>query len=349
MICGKCGGPIQVTTSFCTFCGNPVPAEQRALLPQTTSVSIPPPSPTWNTLKHAGAIAYLAFVFVFFTVHWEGREENWAGAVGFEIGTALIPAVIVLLYYKKRKRPVSSARVISVLASWIILANLISIHGSRPTLTVDDIPVIAKEAAGLVPISNADDPGRTVLRDYFKELIALNKDYLARVHAINFDALYTPQSYLDPKETKAVISQLDLAGEIDQAQEDALGRIVERCKARIGALDWSEDYKKNFLTGFDDKYQQALITRRPVVASAKEWRGSVRDLYMFVLNNQQYFHRYGGNVRIARSDVLKEFNQKIEHINDLTQKHQAAKKLFKEKGDEDLGKLGLSAHDLGRD
>jgi hypothetical protein len=295
-----------------------------------------------------GATAYLTAVVAVFTLYWKGQEGNWAAGVGHEIGTSIIPSVIVLLYYKVRKQITTTARVICVLTTWIFFANLISIGSNRPQLTEADIPAIAKEAAGLVPITNPNDAARTAVRDYFKEIIALNKNYFSRVRTINLEGLYTQQSYLDANETKRIVSQLDNATEIEQAQEDALDGIVERYKKRIDSLDWSEEYKRAFMKGFDEKYQESIAVRRPVVASEKEWMNSLRDLYVFVSNKRPYFRRSGDKIAIVQTETLDQFNEKIGHANELRQKYLDSKKLFDEKEKEGLEKLGLSAHDLGR-
>jgi hypothetical protein len=106
-------------------------------------------------------------------------------------------------------------------------------------------------------------------------------------------------------------------------------------------------FKKKFIKGFDEKYQETLAVRKPLFASEREWINSVRDLYVFVLQKQQYFRRSGDNIAIVQTDMRNQFNEKIDHANELHQKYQASKKLYDEKEKERLGKLGLSVHDLG--
>jgi hypothetical protein len=293
------------------------------------------------------ATLYLIVVLVCFASYWERQEADWASAFGYEIGVALIPTVVVLLYYKTRKQKVSTARVIAVLACWVVITNLFSINRIRPQLTEADIPIIAKEAAGVVPITNPNDAGRTALRDYFKEIIVQNKAYSSKVETISYEGLYTPQSYLDPTKAKNIISQLETALEVEQSQEDALDRIVERLRTRINSLDWSEENKKKFLKEFDEAYQKQLDVRRPAVKTEKEWLTSVRDLYIFVLDNERYFRRSGDAVVIANTTILDQFNERIGHANELNQKYLASKKLLEQNQNQGLSKLGLSAHDFG--
>ena len=112
-------------------------------------------------------------------------------------------------------------------------------------------------------------------------------------------------------------------------------------------MDWSEERKKKFLKGFDEAYQKQLAVRRSSVNSEKEWLTSVRDLYIFVLDNQQYFRRSGDTVAIANTTILDQFNKRIGQANELNEKYQASKKLYEQKQNDGLNKLGLSTHDFG--
>jgi hypothetical protein len=348
MFCGRCGAPIPLNASFCPRCGGSVLGIQTPAPSPAIPISTSPLAKSrWGVLGLVSAVVYLIVVLVCFASFWERREADWASAVGYEIGSAFIPAAIVLLYYKVRKQRASAVRVIAVLASWVLITNVFSISSIKPDLTEADIPVIAKEAAGLVPITNPNDAGRTVLRDYFKEIIAQNKNYSSKIDSINYEGLYTPQSYLDAGEAKRIISQLDAALEIELSQEDALDSIVERCRTRINSLNWSEEYKKKFLKGFDEAVQKKLAVRRPLVDSEKKWLNSVRDIYIFVLDNQQYFRRSGDDITIANTRIRDEFNERIGHANELNQKYQASKSLYEQNENEGLSKIGLSAHDFG--
>jgi hypothetical protein len=90
---------------------------------QETSLTVGSPSKDtkWKSISLAGAAIYLTSVVVIFALYWKGQKDDWATGIGFEIGTALIPAIIVLLYYcfKKKQEP-STTRILSVLASWIL-------------------------------------------------------------------------------------------------------------------------------------------------------------------------------------------------------------------------------------
>ncbi len=103
----------------------------------------------------------------------------------------------------------------AVLASWVLIANVFNISRTKSQLTKEDIPVIAREAAGLVPIKDPNDAGRTAVREYYKEIIAQNKAYLAEVHKIELQDLYTPESYVDEEEANQIIAQLEAVLDVE--------------------------------------------------------------------------------------------------------------------------------------
>jgi hypothetical protein len=352
MFCGKCGAPIPINAKFCPRCGHPVLGVQ-------ASVPLPPiPSSTastaegnsrWRMLATVGGGIYLTVVLVIFTLYSVHQTDDWAYAVGHAIGVALIPSVVVLLYYKysKKQQQASLARRLSVLASWILIANMISIGREGSHLTTADVPIIAREAADLVPITDPSDTGRTAVRECFKEIIARNKDYQSKVATLNWESLYTPQSYLDAQEANRVIVQVDDASRIEEEQTSVLEKIETSCEARINSLDWPEGEKKEFIKGFSEKYRKTLRDRVPLLTTEKEWLSSVRDLYTFVLDNQRYFRPSGSTVIIPNSEVREAFNSKIDHANGLRKEYQESMTAFEQKEKENSAAIGVSLHDFG--
>jgi hypothetical protein len=358
----------RATTIFCELCGSEV--KNLSALPITLSdqptstegqaVQTPPVAPglpysseirkltPWGLLAIVGGAIYLGCVFLVSVGLRVQQSGNWAEAFGYVTGASLIPAAIVLIYYnRKRGTKASSARVVTVLASWILVANLVAIGRNGSHLTKEDIPVIAKEAAGLVPISNPDDAGRGAVRDCFKQVVSQNRDYTNKVNGISFEDLYTPKSYSDLQVGQRVLGQIQAAIDIEAGQESALNGISSYCEAKINSLDWPDAEKKSFIDGFDEKFQESKAKRVPVVSTEKEWFTSLRDLYVYALDNHRYFQAAGANVRISNPAALAEFNKRVEHANQLREKFQAAKKEFDQAQRTDLSQSGVSGSDLG--
>jgi hypothetical protein len=199
----------------------------------------------------------------------------------------------------------------------------------------------------VVPVSEPNDAGRAAVRQYFKEIIEQNKLYQSKVAALNFENLYTQESYLDAREANRMIKEVEDALQIEEDQVAALDGIATRCKERINALDWSEGEKRRFISGFESKYKETVASRTPLINSEKEWVTSISDLYSFVLENQGYFQRSGSEVLISNEHVLASFNARVEQANKLRETYQAVLKDFDQKQKANSAGLGLSAHDLG--
>jgi hypothetical protein len=214
-------------------------------------------------------------------------------------------------------------------------------------LTTADIPVIAKKAAGLVPITEPTDTGRAALREYFKDIIAQNKEYQAKLKTLDFKMLYTPQSYLDARETNHIMSEIDNAIQIEEEQESSLATIQTRCEERINALDWPEWEKKQFRKGFQSAYQESAATRKPVITPENEWFAALRDLYTFVSSNRRFFGRSGTQVVVANDDVLNTFNSKVHHANELKAKYESLMSNLKNMQKQSSSSFGLSPQDFG--
>jgi len=95
---------------------------------------------------------------------------------------------------------------------------------------------------------------------------------MSKVDAISYEGLYTPQSYLDAREARRIIAQLEAVLEMEKSQERALDDIAERYKTKIESLDRSEEYKRKFLKGFDeglDEVKTAIRKLESITVHAK--------------------------------------------------------------------------------
>src|SRR5215475_9212460 len=143
MICTYCQTPMPEMATGCPKCGASVSTQGEENVRTRASLA--------SRLPLLASGIYLVAVFVFFSFMHVRKGGAWAHALGYEAGICLLPSILVLLFYRK-KRGVSPGRILFVLTSWLLLANLISWRGNRNHISESDIPVIAKEAAGLAPI-----------------------------------------------------------------------------------------------------------------------------------------------------------------------------------------------------
>lgn len=337
MICPNCQTSLPDQATICHQCTAPIsrPTETVGRKPSLGS-----------TLALLFAAVYLLLTLACFSFIQFSRQGDWGSAIGYEIGTALIPSILVLLYYRK-KRNISSARIVVVATTWILLASLMSSRNSKNHISESDIPIVAKEAAGIVPITDPNDPGRTVLRGYFKELIAQNRDYESKVAKVDWGNLYTPKSYLDPNQTNQVLAEIRDVMQLEKQQESALATITNRLKDRVNGLDWSDHEKQAFIKGFDRSYAETLRSRKQVLDSEYDFLSSLQDLYTLVSANRRYFKMSAGRVVVTDDAVLSQFNKDVNLTNERRVKYQSALKTSKQQRDQGATKLGLSNREFG--
>ncbi len=71
------------------------------------------------------------------------------------------------------------------------------------------------------------------------------------------------------------------------------------------------------------------------------------DLYYFALRNHRYFSAGKQQVIVISPEVLDQFNEKIDHTNQLREQFQTASKIFEQNQESFFADLGVSAHDFG--
>jgi hypothetical protein len=275
------------------------------------------------------------------------RDDDWALAFGYTLGSALIPSVVVLVYYRWKNRNASAARKIAALATWVLIANLFNVSHAKPKLTKADMPLILKEAAGLAPVKDPNDAARTALREYFQDIISQNKIYTAEVDKLNIPNLYTPQSYLDEEEARQIIVQLEGILSTEEKQEAALKDIRGRLVSRINALDWQNSEKKEFLKGFDEKFDEVESNRQKLLETETVWVNSVIDLYNFAIQDHRFFHLNEGHIIITNPEILDQFNKRIDRSNELGKQYKTALQSFKKNQESWLSDFGASSRDFG--
>ena len=335
MICAKCQTILPDGAAICPQC-----------IVSVSSSTNPLKASSGSALARLAAIVYLLIVLAFFSFLQLHRQGDWGAAIGYEVGVALIPSIFAFLYYRKKDR-VSSARILFVAATWIVFANLVSSRSSGSRFSAADIPVIAKEAVGTVPIADPSDQGRAALRDYFRELIAQNREYESKVATIEWGNLGTPKSYLDPTETDRVLATLREVMLLEKQQEAGLTTITNKFKDRINTLDWSTYDKEQFIEGFDGAYTEILRSRKQALDVECDFLGALQDLYTLVSANRRYFKMSAGKLVVTDDKVLGEFNKDVELTNDRRVKYQSALKTSKQQRDQNVTNLGLSNRDFG--
>src|SRR5207302_8341487 len=129
------------------------------------------------------------------------------------------------------------------IALGMILLNGMGNLGSWQAETTDQkVGRLMREAAGLQPVRHSlfgEAKTDVKMRDLFKDLISLNKEYKDAAGKLDTSAtknLSTPESFADPDSAADGLNQLHAAYALDAHQEERMQQIMENFKRSFDDL-----------------------------------------------------------------------------------------------------------------
>ena len=210
---------------------------------------------------------------------------------------------------------------------------------------------LMREAAGLQPVQKplfGENKLDTQLRDLFRKLIQLNKDYQANVDRLNLSEtrkLATSESFVDPSSASEGLKQLHAAYDLDAQQEQQLQQLMESFRHQFDDVSASE--RETIVEGFNKGLAQSMVPRQHATSTEKAWVDAMDDVYNYAeLHHADFNMRYGQLV-ITDDAELQEFNDKIHSLNARRQEFQQAQAEFNRFQGSTWQKMGVSGHDVG--
>lgn len=283
---------------------------------------------------------------------------NETQAAGYRVGRFFAAVVIpFLIAYpiagrRKARNPNLFAGLFCGMALFLILANAASSLGALQPETADQkASRLMREAAGLEPVRKSffrEDATDTKLRDFFKQIIAINKDYQAEIDKLDISAtasLNTPQSFADPNSVAEGRRQMHAAYELDARQEQHMSQVLENFRRGFESLSPSD--REAMLKGFNQGLAQVIPTRQRTVTTEKAWIDSLDDVYGYAQANHSQFNMAGGHLRVADEEVRQEFNKRIRALNAARQEFLKAKSDFDRLQGQTLQKTGINRGETG--
>jgi hypothetical protein len=282
------------------------------------------------------------------------RSEGSLGfAVGEVIGRALIPAVVVILYY--RKKPVSGARIVFFLVTWVFFTNLFVLgkeaSNRKFPLTAADIPVIMREAAGLTPPPVPDPPERAALRDSYRALLERSRKYEAEIGRLNQTSeiknLSQPQSFASLETMQATLKVLREEREVERVQGAALDDFVAEFGRKVEGFSWPRVQKQAFMRGLQKSLDEQSGERRAALKADLEWLDKTIGLYGFAAANHEGIRAGPKTVVIPDAKLREEFNRRAQEQEASRKRFLAAFQAWQQIQQEAQRKIGISGKDLG--
>jgi hypothetical protein len=283
---------------------------------------------------------------------------NEAQAAGYRFGSFFTVAVIpFLIAYpiagrRKARNPNLFAGLFCGIAMSLILPNFArSLGAFQPETDDQKVSRLVREAAGLQPVRKSlfrEDTVDTKSRDFFKQIIAINRDYQAEVDQLDTSAtarLNTPRSFADPDSVAEGLRQLHAAYELDARQERRMSEVLENFRRGFDNLSYSD--RESMLKGFNQGLAKVGPNRQRAVTTEKAWIDSLDDVYGYAQANHSQFSMAGGQLRVAKEEVRQGFNRRIHVLNAARQEFLKARSDFDRLQGETLQKTGINRGEIG--
>jgi hypothetical protein len=317
MKCGSCAKAIPDGFADCPWCGTAC-----ATIAGSPFDAVPsPPSALKNALVWTGVSLCSACVVVishFAVLRAHGpREYNSAFVIGRTIGSYLIPAICVLVYYRLSGRKPSAPVKLLVISCFSVLWALIALGGVRPR------PSFQSEMRSLAEAGRQSQarPTRTVpptkwdpaIHSFFDDVRSFHANYVSAVSKTETlpVALYSPDSFRDGATIQEALTELRarlaISGEFSSPE-----RLLDKMPQYLNGIDASEGEKKSFLEGFGASARKDLSARKIVSNNERIWAESAIDLYNFALAHENDFSVQNRQVVFQRKGEEAEFARKLE-------------------------------------
>ena len=283
-----------------------------------------------------------------------------AEAVGFRIGrllaAILIPFLIAYLAAGRRKarNPNLFAGLFCGIGFLLLLVNAGSSFGAglQPETSEQKAGRLMREAAGLQPVRKplfGEDKTEAKLRNFFKDLIGINKEYQQAVDKLDMsatDKLSTPESFADPSLAAEGLRQLHAAYAVDEMQEQRMQQILENFKH--GFDDLSPADREGMLKGFNEGLAKGMPARQRATSTEKAWIEALDEVYAYARAHHDDFRmNSNGHLGVVHDDVREEFNTRVRTLNARREEFMQAKTDFEKMQGQSLEKMGLSRQQTG--
>jgi hypothetical protein len=279
-------------------------------------------------------------------------------AVGYRfgrfLGAILIPLLVAYIAAGRKKvhNPNLFAGLFCGIGLFLVLVNAGNSLGSlQPETAEQKAGRIMREAAGLQPVRKplfGEDKTDTKLRNFFKDLIAINKEYQQAVDKLDMsatDKLNSPESFADPDSAAEGLRQLHAAYAVDELQEQRMQQVLEKFKH--GFDDLSPTVREDMLKGFNEGLARAMPARQRATSTEKIWIEALDEVYAYAAAHHADFRMSNGHLGIVHDDVREEFNTRVRTLNARRQEFMQAKNDFEKMQGQNLQRMGVSRDQTG--
>jgi hypothetical protein len=368
MTCPSCGSELDPTGN-CAHCRTlavpAVPVPPAAISSPSGDPFVPGTAEAFPNRWKAPLFTILSIILLVPVVGLNYlRALHWAGVInaesfGYMMGSVVISLLLGLfamfLVQKARRKktsPVSQPLgVVSIALLFSVFqftAGLASRRGGPEFNAYHQAGNLLKEAAGKQPVSKNANWWDAPTRDFFQDILQMNRSYSAEAAALDSSAikdLYSSSSYGGKVHMEQVISQLAAALAVDEKYA-SLDPLMKKMDDRVAALSVSEGEKQAFLKGMKNSMEKNLAPREKLLRTEEVWMKSTIDLYKFVIAHTNDYSIRDNKLYFRNDAVRDEFTAQQSKAIALHKDFLSVKSAFDESQKSTMKQLGVAPSDL---
>jgi hypothetical protein len=285
--------------------------------------------------------------------------------IGYRFGYFIWPFLIAmtvawLVAGRKRKRnPNLFAALFCLIAVGLTVLSLAgnqkatgALPFQSPETTEQKMGRLMREAAGLQPVRKhlfAESRFDTWARDFFRDVIAFNKQYQQQFDQLNTKdvaILGTSASFADPDLATAGLQEVHARYKLDSLEEQRLQQLMDNFRQRSSDFAYSD--RQDLIKGMDEGLARFMPIRNKVIAAEKAWVDSLDDIYSFArIQHSRIELTDADHLIITDSQVRQEFNARVRAMNSRRQELLNARRKFVSMQDNTFQQLGITRKEVG--
>jgi len=268
------------------------------------------------------------------------------------LASFLLPLIGAFVYYRKRTPRSPIHQKVLLVSAFAMGFSILASSGSDFSSigpTKERVGILAKEGAGLLPVSQDHSVWDSPVRSSFADVADFSRRYREETSQLDQSALgglYSAESFRDSKQMEKVLTQLHALLALEEKYA-SLDPIFERNRARIRSVDAPDSAKDRVLAAVNSSAQKGLANRSALYAKEKAWIQSSIDLYEFTLAKRASYALRDGKLVFKDQTVMSEFNQRLKDALGRKADTLQAKEDFDKLQKEGLREFNLQPSDMG--
>ena len=280
--------------------------------------------------------------------------ENWDAFLGRCLGAVVLAGFLVFGYCKirntKLRGPVQALVVLTLSSLLTVLTLALP---ARPRMGAIDPRTVRRYSDTAAPRKTPNAPPVVqtkwdpAARSLMKDIQSRNEQYVAEISSLDQTAkpLYTIESFHDAAGIQEMIDQLHTRVAVADKYMD-WQPIFLKMKDYVGAVDASDDEKRNFMASYQATLPQTLAACKAISDKEHGWLQASLDLYQFALSKEGTFDWQRDHLSFRNRADSDAFRKKFVKARTLNEEFLKAYWQVRQAQEAMMAQLGLPTSDI---